>query len=35
MVKDRSKDRTAVDDRLVVDVIDSDMFLRLRHLAIS
>ena len=35
VVKDYSKDRTNVDDQLVVDVVDSDMFLRLREHIIS
>ena len=35
MVKDYSKDHTNVDDRLVVDVVDSNMFLHLREHIIS
>ena len=32
MVKDHSKDCKMVDDQLVVDVVDSDMFLHLQKL---
>ena len=35
VVKDYSKDRTNVDDRLAIDVVDSDMFLHLQEHIIS